>query len=169
MRFKSTMISAGAIFALMAAQASALPALPMPAIDSSIETVQFGGNPNNARRPQGPVVQNRPVQAPVNRPAPQRNRGNGGNAAGAAIAAGAAGLIIGGIIASQSNNRPEPEYYPPPRRRPAYGVAEVADDGYGAPPPRSRAWYEYCSQRYRSFDPRSGTYTTPYGERRFCR
>jgi len=54
---------------------------------------------------------------------------------------------------------------PPPRRwrrpPPAY---------YGAPRPWTRAWYGYCASKYRSFDPRSGTYQ-PYGggPRRLCR
>jgi hypothetical protein len=35
--------------------------------------------------------------------------------------------------------------------------------------PRTRAWYNSCAARYRSFDPNKGTYTTYAGQQRFCR
>jgi hypothetical protein len=35
--------------------------------------------------------------------------------------------------------------------------------------PRTRAWYDRCAARYRSFDPNSGTYVTYSGQERFCR
>lgn len=35
--------------------------------------------------------------------------------------------------------------------------------------PRSRAWYESCAARFRSFDPNTGTYTTYAGQVRVCR
>lgn len=47
----------------------------------------------------------------------------------------------------------------------------------GAPPPRrsrgglepwSPEWYDYCESRYRSFNPRTGYFTTYGGEKRFC-
>lgn len=34
--------------------------------------------------------------------------------------------------------------------------------------PWSHAWYRWCDARYRSFDPRSGTYVGMDGRRRFC-
>src|SRR4051794_40602467 len=64
-------------------------------------------------------------------------RGYGG-AAAAGVAGLAAGALIGGAIASQ-------QYAPPP---PPYAVAPSGDAD----------WIAYCSQRYRSFDPASGTY-----------
>jgi hypothetical protein len=36
------------------------------------------------------------------------------------------------------------------------------------PEPWSAAWYSYCSDRYRSFDPRTGTFTSYSGETVFC-
>jgi hypothetical protein len=68
---------------------------------------------------------------------------------GPAVAAGIAGLatgaIIGGAIASQ-------------QAAPAYPVAPSADPN----------WLTYCSQRYRSFDPATGTYLGYDGQRRVC-
>lgn len=34
--------------------------------------------------------------------------------------------------------------------------------------PWSPAWYDYCEQRYRSFNPQTGYFTTYGGEKRFC-
>lgn len=106
---------------------------------------------------------------------------------GDAWAAGAAGLVagtlIGGAIASQPryyggyNERvyvdPEPEYYEPRpvyRARPVYREVyrPVAADSYGVEP-WTPAWYRYCSQRYRSFDPDSGTFVGYDGRSHFCR
>lgn len=35
--------------------------------------------------------------------------------------------------------------------------------------PWSPEWYDYCEGKYRSFNPRTGYYTTYGGEQRFCR
>ncbi len=35
--------------------------------------------------------------------------------------------------------------------------------------PFTPAWYAYCAAKYRSFNPRTGTYTTYSGRQRFCR
>ena len=75
-------------------------------------------------------------------------RGYGG-AAAAGIAGLAAGALIGGAIASQ-------QYAPPP---PPYAVAPAGGD---------EEWLAYCSQRYRSFDPASGTYLSYDGNRYPC-
>lgn len=72
-----------------------------------------------------------------------------GDAIGAGIAGLAAGALIGGAIASQ-----QPAYAAPP---PAYAVA-----------PGNADWIAYCSQRYRSFDPASGTYLGYDGQRHMC-
>lgn len=77
-----------------------------------------------------------------------RRRGSGG-AAAAGIAGLAAGALIGGAIASQ-------QYAPPP---PPYAVAPAGGD---------EEWLAYCSQRYRSFDPASGTYLSYDGNRYVC-
>lgn len=98
-----------------------------------------------------------------------RHRGHGG-----AVAAAIAGLAVGAIIAGTASRRndyyyddrrhyrapPPPRYYnaPPPRRSYSY-----------APRPWTSAWYSYCSNKFRSFDPRSGTYQPYHGPRRMCR
>ncbi len=73
---------------------------------------------------------------------------------GAAVAAGIlGGLLLGGMIASS----------------PGYGYYDYA------PPPgyyrgsSDDAWLDYCFSRYRSFDPRSGTYLGYDGRRHYCR
>ncbi|MBP1861048.1 BA14K family protein [Rhizobium herbae] len=96
---------------------------------------------------------------------------------GDAVALGALGLatgvIIGGAIASQPRYQervyidPEPEYYEP---RPVYRRPRpVVVESYGALEPWSPGWYRYCSQRYRSFDSRSGTFVGYDGREYFCR
>lgn len=102
-----------------------------------------------------------------------------------AWAAGAVGLVagtlIGGAIASQPRYYsepvyvdPEPEYYEPRpvyRARPVYQARpvyrRVAVESYGLEP-WTPAWYRYCSQRYRSFDPDSGTFVGYDGRSHFC-
>ena len=83
--------------------------------------------------------------------------------AGAVIGGLAAGAIIGGIVASQARPyygpgyyEPAPAYYPPPPvvyEQPAYGGGDDVS---------------YCMQRYRSYDPRSGTYLNNDGNRYPC-
>ena len=74
------------------------------------------------------------------------------------IALGAAGLVLGlSALASR------PSYGDPYYRRPAYGYG-----GYGAAP-WSPAWYDYCSSRYRSFNPRTGYFKGYDGQFHFCR
>ena len=119
-----------------------------------------------------------------------RDRDNGGDAA-AAIALGVIGLAAGAAIASSAS---QPDYIDPPydpRYEPGYGYVPDRDTyidpanrgtGYrkpyypdaptvvtGALEPWTSEWYAYCADKYRSFDARSGTYTTYSGEKRFCR
>ena len=54
--------------------------------------------------------------------------------------------------------RPVRRYYAQPR--------VVYADRYAEP--WTRDWYEYCSDRYRSFNARSGTFTGNDGEQHFC-
>lgn len=89
-----------------------------------------------------------------------RGRGYGG----AAIGLGVAGAIIGGaIIASQ------PYGYGPGY---AYGSGPVYgpgyDPGYVVSPDDGRGEVAYCMQRYRSYDPRSGTFLGFDGLRHLC-
>lgn len=110
----------------------------------------------------------------------------GGEAAALGVIGLATGLIVGSAIAnSRANAAPAYETYPdgPYRRPPPPPVYEDRDTGYYPPAPRrydasavrtqslepwSRGWYSYCSGRYRSFDPSSGTYVGYDGVRRFC-
>jgi hypothetical protein len=70
---------------------------------------------------------------------------------GGEIAAGVlGGLALGAIIGSAAS-APPPVYYAP-------GPNYAADD-----------WMAYCASKYRSFDPRSGTYLGYDGYRHPCR
>jgi hypothetical protein len=87
-------------------------------------------------------------------------RGWGGP--GAVIGGLAAGAIIGVAIAS---SRPSYGYYEP---APVYGAAPVYEDEVvvqGAPGGGDDA---YCAQRFRSYDPGSGTYLGYDGQRHPC-
>jgi hypothetical protein len=57
------------------------------------------------------------------------------------------------------------DYYPPAR---SYRVREVRDVRDPSYEPWTREWFRACEARYRSFNPRTGTYTTYGGEKRFC-
>jgi hypothetical protein len=94
-----------------------------------------------------------------------RHHGHHGGAAAAAII----GLGLAAALAS----RPSYGYYYGP---PAYAYAPPPPRYYGptyyssyAPPPWTPAWYEFCSAKYRSFDPASGTFQPYHGPRQLCR
>jgi hypothetical protein len=106
-----------------------------------------------------------------------RHHDRGGNG-GDALAAGVLGLAAGALIVGALNN-PQPSYYDPgyddyyrePRPRPApvrryYVEPQVVYNSYAEP--WTRGWYEYCSDRYRTFDARTGTFTGNDGEQHFC-
>ncbi len=93
---------------------------------------------------------------------------------GDAIAAGVLGLATGALIAGALNSpQPAPGYYddgyyeqPRPVRR-YYREPRVAySQAYAEP--WTRDWYRYCSDRYRSFDARTGTFVGYDGEQHFC-
>lgn len=50
----------------------------------------------------------------------------------------------------------------------AYAYSAPSPYASGALTPGSAAWVQYCSQKYNSFDPRSGTYLSYSGVRRPC-
>ncbi len=76
-------------------------------------------------------------------------------------AAGILGLAAGALVVGLAS-QPEPVY-----RRPAR--VYVDDYAYaGGLEPWSSEWYDYCSDRYRSFSPRSGTFIGYDGEEHFC-
>jgi len=88
------------------------------------------------------------------------------NNVGAAVAAGVIGLAAGAILLGATSQPryaapPPVNYYPP---APYPGRVNGAA-GYQ---PWSPAWYQYCSSKYRSFNPSTGTYTTYRGVQRFC-
>jgi hypothetical protein len=100
---------------------------------------------------------------------------------GDAVVAGIAGLAAGALIGS-ALSRPAPYYEPgyydydepryTVRRRVVVRPAPVRDYGRvsyaGALEPWTRDWYEYCSDRYRSFNARTGTFTGYDGQQHFC-
>jgi BA14K-like protein len=103
-----------------------------------------------------------------------RHRHHGG---GDAVAAGVIGLAAGALIGSalsQPSYR-EPIYYddyyePRPVRR--YYVQRSYEEPVYARrslEPWSREWYRYCQNRYRSFDPGTGTFMGYDGREHFCR
>ena len=81
----------------------------------------------------------------------------------------ATGVIIGGALASQPRYQErryvEPEYYPEPEPRVIYRRQPVYAPSYE---PWTQSWYDYCSQRYRSFNPQSGTFVGYDGREHFC-
>ncbi len=169
-------LTASAVLVAGQGTVAALPFLhalaAMPVVDLPVVKTQAFLNTKRARPAQ--VVPVRPAPAP-------RRRGGGNNAAGAAVAAGVLGIIAGGIIASQSrpNTIGPRTYYEPgydPRYDPRYDPNYYPPQAYPAyeapvtysPQQRSQAWYDYCSRKYRSFDPRSGTFLGRDGVRYFC-
>lgn len=71
----------------------------------------------------------------------------------------ATGAIIGSAIVDDRRYAPPP----PPRFRPP-----LRDYRYEFIHPWSPEWYRWCSSRYRSFNPRTGTYLAFDGVRQFC-
>ena len=115
---------------------------------------------------------------------PAANAGNNwnhyyGNSNGDAVAAGIVGLamgaIIGGILAQPTYYR-SPVYADPYRYQRLGPVGGYYANGYYQEPvyvrrslqPWSRGWYNYCRSRYRSFDPRTGTFLGYDGREHFC-
>lgn len=76
---------------------------------------------------------------------------------GCAVGAGVAAGIIGGAIIGSAIANSQPGYYGP---GPYYAP------GYYAPPPGDAI--AYCMQRFRSYDPNSGTYLGYDGLRHPC-
>ncbi|MGX5829262.1 BA14K family protein [Mesorhizobium sp. 43Arga] len=99
---------------------------------------------------------------------------------GDAVAAGVLGLAAGAVIVSGlTNDRPPPrDYYdgdhyhrdvlvrPAPVRRYYAQPQVVYADRYAEP--WTREWCVYCSNHYRSFNARTGTFTGYDGEQHFC-
>jgi hypothetical protein len=106
------------------------------------------------------------------------HRGNAGDIVAAGIIGAAAGAVLGSVLAPS----PAPVYvdpYPRYPSYPAYSTYYRPAPTYYRPAPRvvyvqpaaqpwTRAWYNDCAARYRSFDPGSGTYLGYDGARHFC-
>ena len=84
-------------------------------------------------------------------------RGGGGN--WNAVGAGLVGLAAGAVIGSALTPK---EVYVTPPPRPVYRASY-------RPEPWTDDWYAYCGSRYRSFNPRSGTFVGYDGYEHFCR
>jgi hypothetical protein len=108
-----------------------------------------------------------------------RHRYHDHDNAGAIIAAGALGLLTGALIADSRRTYAEPVYVDryhyapaPVYQRRVYVEPEVryvrSRDYYGSLEPWTAEWYRYCEDRYRSFDPDSGTFLGYDGMRHFC-
>ncbi len=78
-------------------------------------------------------------------------------------AAGAAGLAV---IHGLNKNRAPRRYYRPAPRRYYYAPRPRR---YYAPAAWTPAWYRYCGNKYRSFNPNTGYYRPYSGGYRFCR
>lgn len=106
------------------------------------------------------------------------HRSHSGN--GDLLAAGILGLAAGALIVGATTQprtrhvyerpvvydgyryrRPDRHYYP---AAPRSGYVAYAEDLE----PWSRGWFRYCSDRYRTFNPETGTYFAYGGEKRFC-
>lgn len=102
-----------------------------------------------------------------------RHHHRGGGDALAAGAIGlAAGALIGGALSAQS--RDDGVVYRdyddgPIYRAPARVYRPVqAPRYYGSAQPWTRDWYRYCADRYRSFNPETGTFRGYDGRDYFC-
>ncbi|BAQ18158.1 hypothetical protein GL4_2724 [Methyloceanibacter caenitepidi] len=105
------------------------------------------GNKGWRGGPGGPYVQNNYYGRPY---------GYRGGSNVSALGAGLVGLAAGAVIGSALT--PKTVYVTPPARPVGY-----------RPEPWTEDWYAYCSSRYRSFNPRSGTFVGYDGYEHFCR
>ncbi|WP_349357710.1 BA14K family protein [Stappia sp.] len=101
---------------------------------------------------------------------------------GAALAIGviglAAGAMLGSVLSAPQPVAPDPVYVPPhphrygpayPAAQPHYRPAAPVVVGQQRPAPWTAEWYRYCDAKYRSFNPRTGTFTTYSGVQKLCR
>jgi hypothetical protein len=110
-------------------------------------------------------------------------RNSDGDLVVAGILGLAAGAIVAGALAQPEPRGPvyrvpaydpydDPDYYEPAPRRyeyapegAGYGTGYAYDGGLE---PWSPSWFRYCEDRYRTFDPSTGTFTGYDGEQHFC-
>lgn len=96
---------------------------------------------------------------------PRHHRDNDGSAAAAAIL-GLAGVAI--IAGALSQPAPPPVRYVQPRTYPPTPYAPRVITYESTLEPWSPAWYKWCDERYRTFNPRTGTYHGYDGLDHFC-
>ncbi len=94
-----------------------------------------------------------------------------------AVVWGIIGLAAGAIIANSANNhrkshvyrQPVPQtVYPGANHYPAAPKKHYRTHSYVSYEPWSQGWYNYCSQKYRSFNPNKGTFRGYDGKDHFC-
>ena len=95
--------------------------------------------------------------------------GNGGNVAAGTALGFAAGAVVGTTLAQPRYYAPAPVYVAP---RPVYvaprPIYVQPRPVVYRPAPWSPEWYQYCSSRYPSFNPSTGTVWS-HGMQKFCR
>lgn len=148
----------------------------------TLTTAEAGGGRKHWRQNGGHHQAHRP-----NRPRHHHKKKNNNNDVGAAVAVGVIGLaaaaIIGSTLSAPEPIDPAPVYVPPrPRGYGGSARADLYNDDYydyrparpvvvdrAGPEPWTREWYRYCSAKYRSFNPRTGQFTTYSGVKKLCR
>lgn len=102
------------------------------------------------------------------RPRVERHYNDDGSAAAAIILGITGAAIIAGAL-SNSNPSTVYETYPAPNAYPPAPSGGPKVITYGSTlEPWTRGWYEWCDDRYRSFNPETGTYRGYDGRDHFC-
>lgn len=83
------------------------------------------------------------------------------------LAAGIIGLAAGAIIIGEAQKHKAKKHavQPQPKRLKPTRIYAGHDENFQ---PWTRGWYRWCAQRYRSFNPRTGTYRGYDGYDHFC-
>ena len=98
-----------------------------------------------------------------------RHHHNGAGIAAAGIFGLAAGALVGSALAQPryyDYYEPAPVYVAPPP--PPVVYSEPAPVYYSQMRPWTPGWYDYCGQRYQSFNPRTGYFLGYDGNYHFC-
>ncbi len=130
------------------------------AVTAFAPAAQAGQRHRDWQRGHGGYHHVRPYHPPRHYHQPRRVHRRDNNT-GAAIALGIGALALGAVIAGSSNNN-APVYAAPPAYR-GNGAAT-----YSSIEPWTAAWYDYCSDRYNSFNPSTGTFRGFDGYDHFC-
>ncbi|MEM5501516.1 BA14K family protein [Ahrensia kielensis] len=108
-----------------------------------------------------------------------KRRDNSGNIAAGVLLGVVGGVILNEVVRSNQQPtyvRPQPQYrapthnsnvYPPAPSRSQPRVVQY-EGGYASLEPWTAGWYEYCDDRYRSFNAKTGTYRGYDGKDHFC-